>query len=283
MPRKGRYYINRAVARIVKQHQEALAGLNLLASNETQAVLSVTTAMTFEQSAQYVRKVLPSLAEKYGNVAASLGLQHYERIRKANNVAEVYNPLKPSLDYKSTIANILDYGIGLAFKGDNTGMVNYMKDEITTVVASYDRDTVEYNANNDVVEVRIQRVAEHNACSWCIGLALNDVTYKGFASKSGNFVQWANHWHANCHCTSEILFPSKQTKTGFTDTIRPAYYDNMQERYNKAQAALDTKRAEADALGLTAKNKGNTPEERALYNASRQTAKNLTHELNKVS
>jgi len=283
MPNGGRYYINRAVARIVKQHQEALAGLNLLASTETNQVLSVTAAMTFEQSAQYVRKVIPTLAEKYGTVAASLGMQHYERIRKANNVVEVFNPFIPALDYKSTIANILDYGIGLAFKGDNTGMVKYMKDEITTVVAAYDRDTVEYNANNDVVEVRIQRVAESTACPFCIGLALNDVTYRGFASKTGNFVQWANHWHANCNCTSEILFPSKQTKTGFIDPVRPAYYNNMQERYNKAQSALDAKRAEADALGLTAKNKGNTPEERALYNASRQTAKNLTHELNKVS
>jgi hypothetical protein len=96
---------------------------------------------------------------------------------------------------------------------------------MTRAVASYNRDTMLYNASLDEAVYAVQRVAEPNACGFCQLVAFESArvtTEEGVRTAS-----YAIDFHNNCKCSIETLYIGDRP-------IRPDYYDEFEANYQEA-------------------------------------------------
>lgn len=233
--------VNRnALNRSVNKHQTNLKRVNILAKNEANKVLSVLDDMTFNQQASHVRNTVPTIIQKYGMVAATVGATHYNEMRnlqaKDYNLEPLIAVVPTKIDFTEKIDNMLGFGISKNSTLGVQAMRSFLVQELTLHVTNYDRETIDYNANREAKNVKIQRVAEADACAFCSTLAAAGVIYEGIAYDE-DYVAYANDWHSNCQCSTEVIYENQQGQ--FESLIRPSYYDSLETNYQKAVAAQE--------------------------------------------
>lgn len=261
--------------RLVVRNSNSLLRVGILASNEVSKVLGVANTLTFNDQADLVRTTIPAIADRYGNISQVLALEYYEDYRNLNDVKGRFTPKQVSLDYTEKLDNLMGTGIALAYDKGTAAMQTYLRDGITRITSSYNRDTIITNATYDTQAARIQRVADANACAFCVGLALN--AELGGAIVSGDMViEYENDWHDNCGCTAEVIYEGQ-------DLIRPSYYDSMEADYNAAQESLVAKQ---DAAVAQAKADGTFTKYRTFLKENPELSVNrgnIARELRQVS
>ena len=224
--------------RSVNKHQQNMARVNVLAQNEARNVLSVLPDMTFNQQATHVRNTVPTIISKYGNVASLVALTHYNEMRSlqpADYELEPFNATIPNnIDFADPVYNMMGYAIAINSNKGVNAMTSFLIEELTLHVSNYDRETIRYNAENEPKTVRIQRVAEPKACAFCRTLAAAGVVYEGLTWDE-NIVEYANDWHSNCNCSTEVIYSNADGK--FEDFIKPPYYDTIEKEYKQAYDA----------------------------------------------
>lgn len=238
--------VNRnAINRSVNKHQTNLKRVNTLAKIEANKVLSVLDDMTFGQQATHVRNTIPTIISKYGMVAATVGATHYNEMRNLQkedyNLAPFVAAVPVGINFKDKIDNMIGFGIA---KNDTLGvnaMRSFLVEELTLHVTNYDRETISFNAGKEPKTVKIQRVAEADACAFCATLAAAGVVYEGIAYDE-DYVAYANDWHSNCQCSTEVIYENREGQ--YESLIRPTYYDTLEDNFKAAVAAQEAVRNE---------------------------------------
>jgi hypothetical protein len=272
-----------ALNRSVNKHQTNLQRVNILAQKETRNVLSVLPNMSFNEQASYVRNIIPTVINKYGNVAASVGALHYNEMRSLQTVEYGLKPYVATvpigISFKDKIDNMLGFSIAKNSDSGIKAMAAFLIDELTLYVANYDRETISFNANNEPKTVQIQRVAEADACAFCSTIAAAGVVYEGIAWDE-DVVTYANDYHSNCNCSTEVIYSNSAGK--FDSNIRPDYYDTLESQYKSAQDAQAAIRADIVDKHLNEFN-GSYSKLFKAYPEAATTTKNVTAQMRLVS
>lgn len=229
----------------VKRNIDNITQVSEVAKREMIGAFSLNFTNDRNEFAGVVRRLGPSILSSFGNISATSAVYHYQEMRDIalkNTIGlELSNRARrrrfnaqlsasESIDigkYIPTIAsiNLTDktetlIASSLA-KFDSNGYIggqNAAVDYILREVAMANRDTVLFNATLDSSVQGVQRIADPNACSFCLTVALGGS--RSFASK----------YHSGCRCTIEPIF------RGQSD-IRPDYYDSLEEKYQIGRAA----------------------------------------------
>lgn len=225
---------SRAILASVKRNQTNLKRVGILAQQEVRSVFRISAGLSELDTIKLVRDTVPVIATRYGTVNASASAIHYGEMREIglrDKKVKSFNPIVPALAFSGKVDSLLDFGIASNFTTGKSKMAEIIFNGITNVVADYARETIQYNAEADTAtSVTVQRVAEPNACAFCVMLAVQPLTFDGIGSPE-DFTVYENEWHNNCNCSNEVVFDTQSL-------IRPSYYDKMEETYNEASNRL---------------------------------------------
>jgi len=216
---------------LIRENQNNIKRVNVLTKEETKRVLSVASQYDVYDTGGFLRKVIPSITERYGAVQQSLALQHFLNIQDLNNIENIVKPIAPKLDAVAKTAGIIDYAMSLKYNIGFEAMLKNLENEVTRATSSYNRDTITYNSALDDTVVSVQRVAEAGACSFCAMMALDSYSYSTEKKGLPSSESFAVDYHNLCHCSIETIYEGQEL-------IKPDYYDKMQEQYTTAEKTL---------------------------------------------
>lgn len=250
---------------LAKRNQTAMKQVSTLLTAEATKVLSVAPG-TQQELGGYLRTVVPGLVDKYGNVNAEIARQYYDeqralylasqglqpgsanrvarnsararasRLANAKTAGQIYVAKIPTFSATKLTESMIGYSMSRFMKDlpYSEDLVNAM----TRAIGSYHRDTVLYNAGLDEAVIGVQRVAEPNACAFCMTVALG--SYRSYTTNSADVRvgSYAADYHNNCNCSIETLYEGDAP-------IRPDYYDQFEKDYVEATAEAGTTNAKA--------------------------------------
>lgn len=245
----------RAKYEATKRNQATMAQVETLLTREAQSVLAYGKDMSRMELGGFLRKSVPGLIDRWGNVNASAAVKYYDeqrlawqqsnprgalstsssarraetklRNRKAERFAaarlksQVYLAQMPKFDAVKLADPIVGYGMARFTEEGFEVMSDQVTSAMTRAVASYNRDTILYNAAIDDAVVGVQRVAEPTACAFCAMVAFGSGVMYGRESRVSSY---AIDFHNNCHCSIETLYIGD-------NPIRPDYYDQFEQEY----------------------------------------------------
>lgn len=235
---------------LVQRNQASMAQVETLLEREAGSVLTRAESFGQQELGGYLRTVVPGLVDKYGNVNAALALKYYdeqrllakeamafvdrktrqnqnrraERIAGAKLQSEIYVASLPKFDAIKTSEPIIGYGMARFMQDGHPAMRDAVTNAMTRAVASYNRDTILYNAGLDSAVVTVQRVAEPTACAFCALMAFSSTRSASGQSLDVRVTQYAVDFHDKCRCSIETLYEGDQP-------FRPDYYDQFEQEY----------------------------------------------------
>jgi hypothetical protein len=233
---------------------------------ESNKVLSLAEQFDQQQMGGYLRTTVPGLVDKWGNVNATLATKYYDETRllwrqknpttfspsasqrrlatksatarsqrfaAAKLKSELYVASLPKFDVPQMSESIIGYGMQ-RFQADGFGaMRDAVTNSMTRAVGAHNRDTILYNAGLDDAVYKVQRVAEPNACAFCITVAFSS---PGWTVSDIRTADYAIDFHDNCKCSIETLYVGDEPH-------RPDYYDKFEEEYIAAAQEAGTSNA----------------------------------------
>lgn len=249
-------------------NQKVLAQVNQLAIAESRQVLSVASGLEQQDMGGFLRATVPSIVDKYGNINGAHAVAYYQETRdawlanrqtalraearkgqrrRADRFAlaslqgQVYKATLPAVDVTAKAEPIIGYAMSLFMDKGFNAMDAGVQNAMTRAVSSFHRDTMLYNSGLDSAVVKVQRIADRNACAFCRTVAFDkygDVRTTDYAIK----------FHDHCHCTIETLYEGDSP-------VRPDYYDQFQADYEQASQDVGTRNAK-DLFAQVRKNTG---------------------------
>lgn len=247
-----------------KRNQASMQQVNTLLVNESNKLLARALGFDQQNLGGYLRQVIPGLVDKYGNINGALALQYYEEQRMAallnlgspqsrrarqtqrRKVERLAAAKTQGQIYKATLAQInpieksepiIGFGMQRFMEDGHDAMTTAVNNAMTRAVASYNRDTILYNAGLDPAVMSVQRVAEPDACGFCQLMAFR--SSKAVYSADGSYnlsdnvrtADYAIDFHDNCHCSIETLYLGDKP-------IAPDYYQTFSDNYIEARGNL---------------------------------------------
>jgi hypothetical protein len=230
----------------VKRNTDNITQVSQVARREMSGAFSLNATKDRNEFAGVVRRLGPAALNNFANISATSAVYHYQEMkdiafknaiglqlsrRAQNRRVSAQLAASDSIDfnkYTPTIQSLdLDAKTGamVAFalkKFDSNGYIggqNAAIDYAIREIAMANRDTILFNSTLDSSIQGVQRVADPNACAFCLVTAL------------GGSRSYATDYHDSCRCTVEPIF------VGQSD-IRPAYYDSLEEKYNIGKEVL---------------------------------------------
>lgn len=251
-------------------NQKVLAQVNALAMADARQVVATASGLEQQAMGGFLRATVPALVDKWGNVNATHAVAYYQasrdawwqdRQRSLNREArknqnkradrfalaklqgQLYIATQPAVDVEKIAEPIVGYAMSNFMSDGFTAMDATVGNALTRAVASYHHNTMLYNSGLDSAVVKVQRIADRNACAFCRTVA--------FESNRGGGVRTADYaikFHDHCHCSIETLYEG--------DTpIRPDYYDQFQADYEEASSQVGTRNTK-DLLAQIRSNTG---------------------------
>lgn len=225
---------------LVKRNQASMTQVETLLEREADQLLSLADQLDQQNLGAYLRTVVPGLVDKYGNVNATLAMKYYDeqrllavqkmsmksaqRLAGAKLRSETFVAALPKIDVMKHAEPIIGFGMA-RFMADGSGaMRDAVTNAMTRAVASYNRDTILYNAGLDDAVVTVQRVAEPGACEFCSLMAFSSSRSASGAPLDVRTTSYAVDFHNKCRCSLETLYEGDEP-------IRPDYYDQFEEEY----------------------------------------------------
>ena len=237
-----------------RRNQATMQQVESALVEESLSVLTLARDLTNQQDmGGYLRQVVPGLIDRWGMVNAAAALRYYEEQRSAylrersrsaqtrNNQrraaerfararlqAAVYTARMPEFNVLRKAEPVIGFGMQMFNQFGFDRMRTDITNAMTRAVASYNRDTMLYNSALDPAVVKVQRVAEPNACGFCRTLAFK--SWRSEAGKDGvRTADYAIDFHTNCRCSIETLYEGDEP-------IRPEYYDQFEREYIEASS-----------------------------------------------
>ena len=229
---------------LIRRNQATMAQVDTLLEREANKVLSLAEQFGQQQMGGYLRTVVPGLLDRYGNVNAVAAMKYYDEQRMlafertklkdyrrgsqreaaAKLKAQIYVARMAPVDSKALAEPIIGTGMK-ALMADGFGeMRQAVNNAMTRAVASYNRDTILYNAGLDSAVITVQRVAEPTACAFCALMAFSSQRSASGDALDVRTTSYAVDFHNNCHCSIETLYEGDEP-------IRPDYYDQFEQEY----------------------------------------------------
>lgn len=237
-----------------RRNQANMLAVENALKRESFSVLGLAAGLTNQQDVGgYLRRVVPGLIDRYGKVNATAALNYYDeqrrvfletraagrdsssenRRRAASRFAsarlrgEIYVATIPEFNALEKAEPIIGFGVQTFNKSGYDSMQEGVTNALTRAVASYNRDTLLYNSAIDSAVVKVQRVAEPNACGFCRTMAFESFRVR---TKAGvRTADYAIKFHDNCRCSIETLYEGDEP-------IRPEYYDQFEREYEQASS-----------------------------------------------
>lgn len=233
-----------------RRNQATMEQVERLLERDSSLVLQAGRGFSQQEMGGFLRTVVPGLVDRYGNINATAAMQYYDQQRlawlstpagqryqdprrasqraaAARTRAAIYVSRMPSFDAPALSEPIIGLGMKTFMKTGFEAMEQEVTRAMTRAVASYNRDTMLYNASLDDAVYAVQRVAEPNACGFCQLVAFESAyqtTEEGVRTAS-----YAIDFHNNCKCSIETLYLGDRP-------IRPDYYDQFEQNYQEATA-----------------------------------------------
>ena len=254
----------RAKFEATKRNQATMGQVETLLLRESASVLNVGRDMSRMELGGFLRTAVPGLIDRWGNVNAAAAAKYYDEQRlawaKANPTAfvsssagrknqknsqtqkaqrfaaarlksQVYLAQIPKFDAPKLADPIVGYGMARFTEEGFDVMRDQVSSAMTRAVASYNRDTILYNASIDDAVVGVQRVAEPDSCAFCAMVAFGSGIMYGRESRVSSY---AIDFHNNCRCSIETLYVGD-------NPIRPDYYDQFEQEYADSYSGGGTK------------------------------------------
>ena len=237
-------------------NQKVLERVNALATENARQVISTAAGLGQQEMGGFLRATVPALVDKWGNVNGTQAVAYYQETRDAwfenrqralradarkgqNRRADrfalaklqgqLYVATQPIANPVEIAESIVGYGMSNFMSKGFASMDSSVGNALTRAVASYHHNTMLYNSALDSAVVKVQRIADRNACAFCRTVAFDkfgDVRTSDYAIK----------FHDNCHCTIETLYEGDRP-------VRPDYYDKFQADYEQASSEVGTRNA----------------------------------------
>lgn len=236
---------------LTKRNQATMGQVETLLLREGTQVLSAGQNLGRQEMGGFLRQVVPGLIDRYGKVNAVAAMKYYdeqrlawknhagntttrnsqrrkaERFAAAKLRSEIYVAKLPEFKPVEIADPIVGYGMARFTEEGFDVMRDQVNAAMTRAVASYNRNTILYNAGLDDAVVGVQRVAEPNACAFCAMVAFGSSQWHARESRVADY---AIDFHNNCRCSIETLYEGDQP-------VRPDYYDDFESEYTDATRA----------------------------------------------
>ena len=237
-----------------RRNQATMQQVENLLIEETTSVLTVARDFERQEFGGFLRQVVPVLVDKYGNVNAVAAMQYYdeqrriwwegkqragtrsgrqsqqrraERYASARLRGEIYVARMPEFNLPEKTDPIINWTMKRFAETGFDIAAETAKNAMTRAVASYNRDVMLYNAALDRDVVKVQRVAEPGACSFCRLMAFSSSRSASGDSLDVRTASYAVDFHDNCRCSIETLYQGDEA-------IRPPYYEQFEQNYLQA-------------------------------------------------
>lgn len=239
-----------------RRNQANMAKVEELLLGEATPALQAGRNLSQQALGGFLREVVPGLVDKWGNVNASVAVQYYDeqrlawsranptgfdssrgrrkamqkssslkgqRVASAKLRSAIYVAKIPPKNALAVSEPIIGFGMSRFMSDGFAPMADAVTNAMTRAVASYNRDAILYNAGLDDAVVKVQRVAEPNACAFCalMALASNPQYLQGQDVRTADY---AIDFHDNCKCSIETIYEGDQP-------LRPDYYDQIEAEY----------------------------------------------------
>ena len=264
-----------AINRSVSKANTNMKRVNVLAEQELRSVLRVTSEMTFDEQAKFVRSTTPIVIQKYGNVASTVAATHYNEYRglvaPTLELPKYRAVARPAVDFTERINNLLDISIAKTITSGVSAMQDFIANSASGILSEYNRSTMTYNSENETVDVvELQRVAAADACAFCAEMAIVAGNIEGLV-QADDVYSFEPDYHDNCSCTLEVIYAGQKN-------IRPEHYDTYENIYNLAYNKLSVD-------GYAAAAEAGTTRSNAFLRANPQysiTTKNIAAEMRAI-
>lgn len=224
-----------------QRNQANMRAVETLLEREAGRVLLTGQDFDRQEMGGFLRVIVPELIRKYGNINGTAAVNYYDEQRKlyearnltrgqASRVAAkktqsaVYFARMATIDHNKLAEPIIGYSMARFSDAGFKVMQDQTVSAMTRAVASYNRDTILYNAGLDEAVITVQRVAEANACAFCAMMAFSSTRSASGDPLDVRTTAYAVDFHDRCRCSIETLYEGDEP-------IRPPYYDNFEEEY----------------------------------------------------
>jgi hypothetical protein len=237
-----------------RRNQSAIRAVDTLVKRDTAALLVTAEGLGQQQMGGFLRNLVPGLVDRYGNINATAAVNYYNERRllslrpgaslpgranrqlrqnarrQASNRAaaetrsQIFLARRAPINPVAASQSPINYAMRVYQDSGFGAMQDGLSNAMTRAVASYNRDTILYNAALDPDVVGVQRVAEPGACGFCSLQAVASIdASRGFRSQPS----YAVEYHNNCRCSIETLYADD-------DFIIPEHYAQFEEEYVEA-------------------------------------------------
>lgn len=246
-----------------QRNQANMRAVETLLEREAITVIDTGRELERQELGGFLRTVVPSLVDRYGNINATAALQYYDQQREAWEKANpalvrqlsrdarrgqqtrfasaatrgaIYRATRPEFNPVDITDPIIGFSMA-RFTEDGFGaMRDQVVSAMTRAVAAYNRDTVLYNSALDPGVITVQRVAEPKACAFCRLMAFSSTRSAAGQPLDVRTTQYAVDFHDRCRCSIETIYQGDSP-------IRPDYYDDFEAEYVEASQSSGTSNA----------------------------------------
>jgi len=234
---------------LVKRNQATIKAVDTIVQTQSNKVLEVARNFSQPEMGGFLRTVIPGLVDTYGNVNMVAAMKYYDdqralakqtlgrsrdqakRLAAKQLEAQIYVAKQAPIVLAEVAEPVVNWGMKSFVERGFDSMKRDIGNSLTRATASYNRDTILYNSALDPGATRVQRVAEPNACSFCVLMAFSSERYG--AGLQVRTADYAIKFHDSCRCSIETLYAG--------DTpFRPPYYDKFEQAYYDAQQVETT-------------------------------------------
>lgn len=186
-------------------------------------------------------EVMPSLAGRWGDLAAVSASDYFDAVREYYNPGGTYlarpAPPAPAAQVQATTR----WAVGPLFQAfpDEAATLARLSASLDRLVRGADRDTVEGNATRDRRAAGYRRVARPGACAFCLMLATREGDYSsqeaatsvggGQRGRIRGTQPQGSRYHDHCRCFAAPVFPGWEPDA---DVLR------AQELYERANGDI---------------------------------------------
>lgn len=243
-----------------QRNQATMRQVETLLEREALTLLGVARGFERQDLGGYLRTLVPTLIDKYGSVNAAAAMRYYDeqrtawlnsntailsrdarrgradRFASARTQSALYVARMPEFRAAELADPIIGYSMARFAEEGFQVMADQATSAMTRAVASYNRDTILYNAALDEAVYKVQRVAEPGACAFCAMMAFSSEKSASGQKLDVRTADYAINFHDRCRCSIETLYIGDKP-------IRPDYYDNFENSYLAATSEVGASNA----------------------------------------
>lgn len=197
-------------AAAVSKLRRALQNISSIANTELAVLWRSFQGMTDDELRDFLLLSVPTLTDKYGNMAAVVAAEFYEEIRVSQIGGNYQAVLAGTVPIEKVEASVR-YAARHIYDGNALLALEYLQGIIDVNVKQPARDTIFNNARRDPARPKFARVPTGSeTCAWCMMLASRGFVYAN-AKTAGELGQY----HKNCDCQAVAEFSSHPEVEGY--------------------------------------------------------------------